>query len=484
MMKPKRGWRAAGILSLVVAIGACDKGLTELNINPNDPVDVGAEYLFTNAVEAAVSRVTGAYLNLDITGLWIQHYVEHLYTEEDVYEIRESIVDGHWTNFYAGPLEDFQEVIMEGEELNRPNVKAMGMIMKAWTAQVVTDLWGDIAYSQALRGRDPDAPLTVEFDTQEEVYNQLLAEVTEAAAMIDPSAVRIERGDLIYGGAGKQIQMERWRKFANSLRMRMAMRLSEVAPARAQSEFVNAYQAGGFESNDDAAVLQYLDNGVNRHPIHVYELSRDDHSVSGTLIDTLKHLNDPRLPVYALPNKFGEYWGAPNGDMYDPELDSISRIGDFYSSADSKGVLMSYAELLFLQAEAAERGWIAADPAALYEAGIRAAMEFNKIDAAAIDAYLAQPVITYQGGMAGRRQIALQKWIALFGNGPEAYAEWRRTGWPELTPGPDAKNDGQIPRRLFYPASELGLNRAAVEAAKARQGGATLKSPVWWDVRQ
>lgn len=472
-MKRLKGWGAAGLVALT-AIG-CDEGLADLNENPNDPVDVSAEYLFPNAVEASVSRVIGTSVNLDLTGLWVQHYVEHEYTIEDRYEVSDSRVDGQWSGFYAGPLQDLQEVIEQGRENDRPNTVVMGLVMKAWTAQVVTDLWGDIAYSEALRGRELGGDFTVSYDTQEQVYDALLTETAQAAAMVDPDGLTLGSADLIYGG-----DMEQWRRFANSLRMRLAMRLSNVAGSVAAGEFADAYAAGGFTSNADNAILWYVDNGVDRHPVHSYMLGRDDHSVSGTMIETLKELNDPRLPVYAQPNAGGDYWGAPNATLLDPPLDSVSRVGTFYSRADAPGVLMSYGELLLLQAEAAERGWIAGDAGSLYAAGIRAAMEFNGIGDAAIDAYLAQPEVAYSGGASGLDQIALQKWLALFGNGPEAYAEWRRTGVPALTVGPDADNDGRIPVRLFYPGLEESLNRAAVEAAKARQGGATLNSPVWW----
>lgn len=473
MMKRITGWSAAALVALTTT--ACDEGLADLNVNPNDPVDVSAAYLFPNAVEASVSRVTGAGLNMDMTGLWVQHYVEHEYTIEDVFVIGNSTVDAHWSGFYAGPLQDLQEVIDLGRETERPNTVAMGLVMKVWTAQVVTDLWGDIGYSKALQGREAGTDLTVSYDTQEAVYDAFFAELTEAASLVEVDGLTMGAADLIYDG-----DMESWRRFANSLRMRAAMRLSEVDAGLAASQFASAYGAGGFTSNADNAILWYVDNGVDRHPIHSYMLGRDDHSVSATMIDTLQRLSDPRLPVYAQQNASGVYWGAPNGTLVDPPLDDVSRVGTFYSRANAPGILMSYAELLLLQAEAAERDWITADAGTLYAAGIRAAMEFNGVAEQEIVDYLAQPEVAYQGGAEGLRQIALQKWIALFGNGPEAYAEWRRTGVPALTPGPDAENDGNIPVRLFYPALEESLNRAAVEEAQARQGGATLNSPVWW----
>lgn len=466
------------MVALTLAATACDDGLADLNINPNDPVDVGAEYLFPNAVEAAVSRVVGTSLNVDLTGLWVQHYAEFEIPVEDLYELADGRVATHWTGFYAGPLQDLQEVIEKGQEQDRPNTVAMGTIMKVWTAQVVTDLYGDIAYTEALRGRDPSIGTTVAYDTQEEVYRALLDDATAAGGMIDLNGVAMQAGDLIYGG-----DMESWRRFANSLRMRLAMRVADASSSLidAQSEFVAAYNAGGFESNADNAILWYLDNGSNRHPVHVLYIGTGvKHSVSQTMVDTLKNLDDPRLPVYAQQNAFGEYWGAPNASLPHEDPDTVSLIGDFYSSADSPGMLMTYAELLFLQAEAAERGWIGANAGDLYRAGIRAAMEFNGVAEQEIVDYLAQPEIQYQGGSAGLAQIGLQKWIALFGNGVEAYSEWRRTGYPQLTAGPDADNDGRIPVRLFYPASEESLNKASYDEARARQDGATMNSPVWW----
>ncbi|TFH64616.1 MAG: SusD/RagB family nutrient-binding outer membrane lipoprotein [Gemmatimonadales bacterium] len=174
--------------------------------------------------------------------------------------------------------------------------------------------------------------------------------------------------------------------------------------------------------------------------------------------------------------------GTNNGDQSDPPLTQVSRIGTYFSSAATPAVILSYYEVLFLRAEAAERGWVGSNAGDLYQQAITAAMSQIGVSQAAISSYLAQPIVQYKGGQAGLRQIWLQKWISLFGNGPEAYAEWRRTGIPQLQAGPDAINDGLIPVRLPYPDRERSLNREAVEAAMARQGGATLNSPVWWMV--
>jgi hypothetical protein len=475
-MKYRMIFRPVVALALAVGVSACGEGLTDLNVNPNEPVNVGPEYLLPNALEAAASRAHGATLNMDITGLWIQHYAEHLYSSEDRYEITDAAVAGHWNNFYAGPLQDLQEVVQQGQDLERPNVVAVGTIAKSWIFQIVTDLWGDIPYSQALRGRDPAGGLTVEYDAQQQVYEGIIGDLTAAVAMIQATGPTITTGDLFYGG-----NMDRWRKFANSLRLRAAMRLSAADATKARAEAMAAVAAGVFAANADNARIQYVDNGVDVHPIFGYERSRDDHSISATLVDTLKSLSDPRLPLYARLNAQGEYKGVRNGSLNSPPLAQVSRIGTYFASANSQAVVMAYSEVLFLQAEAAERGWISGSSATLYQQGITAAMSQIGIAQAAITAYLAQPAVQYKGGQAGLQQIWLQKWIALYGNGPEAYAEWRRTGTPNLVAGPDALNDGRIPVRLFYPQIEHRLNKTAVEAATARQTGDSFNHKVWWN---
>lgn len=465
---PFRGALVA--LGLLVA-GGCDRGLTDLNRNPNAADQATAEQLFANAVEASASRVFGTGLHMDITALWVQHYAEHRYPDEDRYVVADGSISTHWSSFYVGPLQDFQEVIEKGEAEERDNVVAMGTVMQNWTYHMMTDLWGDIGYSEALRGRDPEAGNLPALDPQEKVYDSILAALDASQARFKPNEWAMGKADLIYGGDAAQ-----WKKFTNSLRLRVAMRLSEVAPAKAQSEFTSALAAGVFTSNADNAVLAYTPNKPLVHPIFAYMEGRDDHTISATMVDTLKSFADPRLPVYATLSGRGEYVGARNGELFDPVLDSISRIGTHFTRPDAEMVLMSYAEVLFLQAEAAERGWIPGDAADLYRQAITASMQDLGIDQAEIDAYLAQPRVAY----AGLPSIAFQKWIALFGNGVEAYAEWRRTGYPELQPGPDAQNDGLIPVRLPYPTSEERRNGANLKVAKDRQGGASLNDRLWW----
>ena len=461
----------------LLAIGGCDNGLTGVNDNPNAPTAVDARYLLPNAITGAVGLTLGTNLHMDLTALWAQHYTESQYSAEDSYNFTDAKVQGIWNAYYSGPLEDLHQIVEQGEELNKPNVTAVGKILQVWTMSIVTDMWGDVPYTEALKGMEEGGTRTPTFDSQQSIYNSMLSDLASVPGTMDPSGAVIEDGDLIYGG-----DMSHWAQFANSLRMRLAMRLSEVDADKAEQEFAAAYAAGGFMSNDDNAQLNYVGDGTWDYPIFAYERDRDDHAVSATMVDTLKSLSDPRLPLYAKPNVYGTYAGAPNGyDDVPFRHDSVSRIGEPFTSATTPAVIMSYAEVLFLEAEAAERGWISADAGELYKAAITANMEWNGISQGDIDSYLAQTAVAYAGGADGLRQIALQKWIALYGNGPEAYAEWRRTGYPVLHAGPDALNNGIIPVRLPYPSVEQSLNGANLSQAITNQGGATMNDPLWWD---
>lgn len=478
--------KTASALALATALGACDDGLTEVNENPNGPRDVSVQFLLPQAQTNLVGRALGANVHMTMTSLFVQHLAKIQYADEDLYELRDGTINAHWNGFYTGGLEDLYVIEQKGLEAENENVVATSLVMQSWTFATMTDLWGDIPYSEALRGMEvlegDTSVSTPKYDTQEEIYNGILADLTAASNMIDVAGNPWGNSDLIYRG-----NMDQWRLFANSLRMRYAMRLSEVDPAKARTEFVAAYEAGGFRNNADNALLVYSAQPDN-NPVHENQRTRDDHAVSKTLVDTLQALDDPRLPVYAEPNATeGEYEGSPNGTE-DVNPAAASRIGAYFVAANAPAVLMSYSEVKFLEAEAAARGWIPGDPAALYREAIRADMEVYAIPTAEINAYLAQPSVAFPIGAgldAMLKKIALQKWIAFYSQGTEAFAEWRRLGYPVLEPGPDNSNDDMVPVRIPYPSSEQAFNNANLMEAVNRNGGLGifegLNDPVWWD---
>ncbi|MBI2614821.1 MAG: SusD/RagB family nutrient-binding outer membrane lipoprotein, partial [Gemmatimonadetes bacterium] len=336
--------------------------------------------------------------------------------------------------------------------------------------------------SEALKADDGNT--TPAYDSQQAVYAGMIQALKDAVAKLDPAGDGFGSGDILYGN-----DFTKWARFANSLRMRLAMRMSEVSAATAQAEFVAAYNAGGFQSNADNAMLEWP--GPPYDPL-MYEdwQTRDDFGIARTIVDTLKFLTDPRLELYAEPAAAdGQYRGLQNNVAVPPlSIANYSRIGNFWR-ADGQGTptpIMTYSEVLFLQAEAVARGWMAGTVATLYENAIRANM--NQYDAwspanaptdAEINAYVAQPSVVY----SNIDQIHLQKWIALYLNGGEAWFNQRRTGVPNLQPGPDLLLS-RIPVRFMYPVGEQSLNKASLDAAVQRQGGGLdLVSLVWWDVQ-
>ena len=483
MMRTKIA-RVALLVGLVWAASACDS-LTDVNDNPNAPTDVTANFLLPQAIRQGVENTqTGGWF-MSHSGIWPQHLVQLQYPDEEQGEVRDSRMDGYFQTIYAAVLKDIQTVIDKGIETGTANHEAVGRIWKAWVFHNVTDAWGDVPYSEALRG-EVEGGSTPAYDPQEAIYTSLFAELINGAAMLDPNGDGFAAGDLIYDN-----DFAAWELFANSLRMRLAMRLSEVSPATAEANFVTAYNAGGFQSNADNAMLRWV-AAPYEQPLYENWLGRGDHGISATIVDTLLSLADPRLPLYATTNLAGEYSGHHNGMADLPSgssMDDFSQIGHIWRRDGSATPtnLMTYSEVLFLQAEAAQRGWIAADPATLYAAAITANMnQWDGLDAtlptdAEIATYLAQPRVVYDPAN-GLNQIYLQKWISLYMAGPEAWADWRRTDVPTLLAGPDYTLS-RLPARFPYPPIEQSLNADNLSAALARQGGGLLITDlIWWDV--
>ncbi len=477
---------AAGIVLALGSAACFDDGITGVNDNPNSPTEVQPQVLFPQGVTAAVAQARGSGFDLTFTGLWAQYYSKVQYVDEDWFQIRPTTIDAYWSNFYAGPLEDLQTAIEQSGD--RGGLAAPALVMRAWTLGVMTDIWGDIPFTESSKGEE--GLFTPVYDPQEVVYDSLFASLATAASLL-PGDESYGSADPIYAGDNAK-----WERFANSLRARFAMRLSKVDANKAQSELQAAFAGGVFTSNADNAVLEYPGGGMGDNSWYTNFLSRDDHRISKAIVDTLLSLNDPRVavfaaetPDYAAGGDGEPYVGLPNGlstadaaDYLGNGIQQTSRIGDFFSEDDSPQYLMTYSEVLFIQAEAVARGWMTGDAAALYNQAITASMnQFGITDAAAIAAYLAQPAVAYNAA-TGLRQIAVQKWIALFGQGVEGWSEWRRTGYPNLTPVPEAKTEGKvIARRLQYPNSEQSFNPANLQAATAAQGGASMTNRLWWD---
>jgi hypothetical protein len=486
--------------ALLVSAGACDNSkLTEANKNPNAPEQVSAGLLFPTAAVASVGMASST---LDIVPsafeTWPQYLAEYQYPEISYYQFRPTTADGWWSAYYSGPLQDFEQALRQATAAAKPNQIGPILVMRAWDYEIMTQMWGDIPFSQANKG--DSGVITPKYDTQQAIYDALLKNTSDANAMMSASAGDTYGSqDPIYKG-----DVAKWKKFANSLHARLAMDLSKADPNKAKAEVAAAVAAGGFTSNADNAQLNWPGDGVNDNPWYSNQKegkgTRDDARFSATFIDTLAHLNDPRLAVFARPVQdttcgsavqchavnAGNFRGMPNGLDAGPAGTwgtKSSRLGAQIFAKNQPSFIMTFAEFSFIKAEAAERGWISGSAATFYQDGVRASMQQWGVSDAAITAYLAQPSVAYKAGAAGLAQIGLQKWVSLFTQGIEAWSEWRRTGFPNLAPANGARTaNGQIPRRVIYPQTEQSFNLANLNAAIATQGGSdALDKKLWID---
>lgn len=501
-MKSNRTALVAAVAAFALGAGACDDGLADINENPNAPTDVPAQYLVPEAEQSTIELIHGASFNLTFTGLFAQHWGKIQYTEEDSYSLRPETIDAWWNTMYANSLRDWQTIIEKGQATGLVNHEATGRVMKAYLGHIMTDVWGDIPWSEALQADAEEPNTTPAYDAQSAIYDALFAELDAAMTLFDAGERTFGNEELIYQG-----DVADWMRFANSLKLRLAMRTSNVDEAGAQAlvSEVLASSAGLIDDNSENATLVFLESPPNQNPLFENRQSRDDHAVSATLVNYMLDVDDPRLPVYAEPAvSDGAFRGVVNGTHSDDvgALGQYSRIGDYWrdvsdaSNATRPALLLTAAEVHFLLAEAKLRWPTIATPMTAqqhYETGVTLALQMYdgadgvQIDATDIALYLLQPGVmwgtTPRDGAGGNLELILeQKWLALYTNGPEAYAEYRRTGYPdEITPGPSADYDF-VPGRIPYPPLEQSLNRASWQAALAAQGNdGTYVGTVWWD---
>ena len=490
---------SVALFAVAFTATGCSTDLTGLNVNPNNPTSAPASSLFTNATVSAMNRFNGSFQTLSMTSLFAQHIAQVQYVDEDRGHIRSTTVDALYTGVYTAELEDYQKVIEIGKTNAQPNTSGPAYVMQTWVYQNLTDLFGDIPYSEALKG-DAGGSLKPRYDLQKDIYTGMLKTLTDASvSMTTSGAGGIGAADPIYKG-----DIAKWQKCSNSLRLRMAMRMQKADAAKAAAEISAAISAPGgvMASNADNASLTWPGDGIFDNPWSANFSTRDDHRVAKTLLDTMLTLADPRVKIYAQPTKADPnvYAGLQNGldnIIVTPFFNTTSRPGAiFYPGATAYGVygtsagkstpsyLMTFAEVSFIRAEAAERNMGGqTGAAAYYNAGVRTSiLQWGGTDAEA-NAYLLRPGVAYVPGATGLRQIGLQKWIALFTQGSEAWSEWRRTGNPaSIKMGPRAYPDVlQVPRRIPYASNEQSVNAAKLAEAIARQGPDTYSTRMWWD---
>lgn len=449
-------------ISLVMTSG-CDDW-TEMNVNPNQPTEVPTSNIFGSGLIVATRQLFGERLGLYYAGTWAGQTAAIGLGD---YEFRVDINNSQWDELYRA-MAYFVDAYRLATKEGNDNLAAAALIMKAYTAQQVSDMWGDVPYSQAFQ-LDDDVANPV-FDKQQDVYAKILDELKTASSMLQPGSGDIGVGDFIYGGS-----VEKWKKFANSVRLKVAMRMSladeDGAEVVLDEILENPATYPIIEENIDNAFLRWPGVSPDIEPwaqrLGSPTNKTDQYRTNYEMITILKNYNDPRLPVYADKNLNGEYNGYKMGpgQTSDPmnTNPNVSHVGNrFGYTQNGFSPFMRAAQVWFIRAEAYERQLVTGDAKAAYEKAVTLSMEENAIGSDDITTFMAQTEVAWdQGTTSNLEKIRLQNWIALFKQSIDAWAEVRRTDVPRITNVAEdyaINNHNRPPFRMAYPANESAHN--------------------------
>lgn len=472
------------VVSLIILTGlySCKKleDFGNTNIDPSSITQPVLSALLTN-VEAGI----GAFPTQTRPGLYGQYFSETQYTEVSLYSLPQLPFDA----MYSGPLNDLQIIINKNES---NNMTMVAKILQQYIFWTITDRWGDIPYSEALKAVEIPNP---KYDKQEDIYKGMIATLTTAVAGFDGTSSI--KGDIIYAG-----DVASWKRAANSLRMLMALQLSKRYPAAndyASTQFNAALNdpAGYISTNAQNLIIKYPGGNFKSPWWRLYD-GRKDYAESKTMTDLMSSLGDNRQNAF----------GGKTQDQSSPDAELTSNIGmpygvkretaEAFTSANtdwarilrgdlrketSSVVMISAAEIALARAEARNYGWTNDDLNIVYQSGIT--LSFEQWGETMPAGYITQASVALAaaGDPTNLQKIATQRYIASYPDGLQAWNIWRKTGFPVLVPAPDAtSNPKVIPRRYTYASSEYSTNKKSVEDAVALlPGGDKQDSKIWWD---
>ncbi|WP_026953684.1 SusD/RagB family nutrient-binding outer membrane lipoprotein [Algoriphagus vanfongensis] len=519
---------------LLLTASGCDGDFADINTNPNS---AGSNVFDPNLILPTVSynygnMMTGYTGAILFQSMWVQVMAStstggaNYYSNADKYVASgstNSYIQSVWNDGFSSASRTFQMQKL-AEEKGFSNLYAVGTIWKVLTLSFVSDVYGDIPYSEALRAEEGITQPV--YDSQAGAYTAMLSDLEAAIGSLSDSGDAI-KNDVLYGG-----DLSKWRKLGYSIMLRMAMRLVDADPSTAQNYVSKAIAGGVFASTADEAVLVsdqangYANSSANALNVtdDVYEVRWSDH-----LIDFLKSTNDPRLSIVAevpaaglaanrssaagnndpavqvgLPNGYDLRGGAtdvsnePNYPGPTGSGDDIAPIGAYsrptaiYRDRDAPVFILTYAEVQLLLADAAARGYgVPGTASSYYAAGVEAALisigKFGggSVAPSAAAAYAAANPLDTSSATASLKMINEQIWATtgLFANFVESWNNWKRSGYPELTPVNYSGNfsGGQIPTRQLYPASESTTNPEGLAGGVSSMGGDTWVTRMWWD---
>ena len=480
---------------LILTVSCDDNALTDLNVDDKNPAVVPASSLFTSAEKTLTDQMVNSNVNRNIFRLVNQQWTETTYLDESNYNwTSRKISDNHWNALYAGPLADLKTakdyldnttiLTSDPEFAEKTIVKKNQLILidilTVYTYQILVDTFGDIPYSEALKGSGNYLP---KYDKAVDIYKDLIVRLNDDIAKIDTNGTAFGDADVIYDD-----NLDAWVKFAQSIKLKLGINLkaSGLEASIADAAIITG-AAGAFTSNEDNAKLSYQQNLPNTNPIYVDLVfsGRHDFVPAKPFVDAIVAKNDPRQSKY-FDDNLTPYKGGVVGTKN--SFSKFTHISDAIQEPTFKGTLLDYSEVEFLLAEAIERGVaIGGTAESHYIAAITASMQDWGVETVDAVAYLAQPSVAYATATGTWQQkIGEQSWYAKFNRGFEGWTSTRRLNYPVLLPAPaatiDAAAEGQIPSRMAYPIREQTLNATNYQAASTSIGGDKLKTKLFWDV--
>ena len=463
-----------------------------MNIDPNKASQLDVSNKFASAI---LKTSGGRYENWRASLIYQSTMIQHLsstagYWSGDKYFRSDQYANALWDRYYPDVIKEIEDIRAQlTSEGNSGSEMGMLRILRVFAFTRLTDIYGDIPYSEAGQGYI-NGILKPKYDAQQDIYMDMLKELEAAVAQLG-SSTTMGAGDIMFQG-----NMAKWKAWGNSMMLRLAMRLTKADSATAKAWAEKAVAAGTMTSNDHIAMVQHTDGpaGINKNGHGEVWQADGNARMSKTFMDWMS--DDPRLTVLAQRTSDGstavaDLIGMPNGSDGNsvPDNSIYASLNDDLKGVDVPMVFHSYAEVRLLKAEMAFRGWsVPGDAKTHYEAGVKAAMQMLSqlyTNAAAIsDAEVATYLAAKPYDAArGWEMISEQYWAATLLNEYESFNNWRRTGYPTLTPVNYDGNvtGGTIPRRLIYPVSEQNTNGENYGAAVARQGADNFTTRIWWD---
>lgn len=462
---------------------SCNKDFQEINTNPNTSPSVQPASLLAPAITKSVGFVMNR--SQRITNELMQVTVNMGDGEGRIfrYDIRQTEAVYLWNNLYV-QLRNFRDIYEFGEEFNQPEYMAIAQICEAWLFSILTDTYGDIPYSEALGGKDINH-FTPAFDKQEDIYPDLFEKLEEANELLRALGhdFRIsEDVDPVFKG-----DLNRWRKFGNSLYLRLALRLAHKAELNTAAIITKIVDESPIQypimmNNDDSAILRwtgiapYVSPFATWRPADWYAPKS-----SSFFVDNLNERSDPRIQTW-LALAGGDYFGVPSGYPIGQPPVAGSTLHTGLMSHPLLGNMLNYGELQFILAEAAIKGWVNAKSAQeYYEDGIISSIHLWNHEVPSF--YLSIEQNAWDDGYSEYEKmelIHLQKYYALFFTDLQSWFEYRRTGHPVIPIRSGHLNGGNMPARLNYPVYVQSANRENYQKAVAEQGPDNINTLVWW----